>query len=249
MRKVMLDPGHNYSGADTGAQSSGAREEVITWQIAQKIMPLLTRLGVEVRFTRPNLTDNLGGGSVSGSLNARAEQANEWGADAFVSIHCNSGGGTGVETYCYKSGGEAERLAGDIQEGMTAATGMRDRGVKTKNLAVLRRTAMPAVLAETGFIDSESDREWLCTDTGQEQLANGIARGIAQYFGLTWQETAVETGEPVYNWTLEVPEWGRPTIQKLLDKGWLKGDENGELHLTETAVRLLVINDRAGLYS
>ena len=54
--------------------------------------------------------------------------------------------------------------------------------------------------------------------------------------------------EKVYNWTLEVPEWARATVQKLLNKGYLSGDEKGELELTETALKVLVINDRAGLY-
>ena len=57
-----------------------------------------------------------------------------------------------------------------------------------------------------------------------------------------------EMAEPVYNWTLEVPEWGRPTIQKLLDKKYLTGNEKGELEITYSMLKLLVINDRAGLY-
>lgn len=54
--------------------------------------------------------------------------------------------------------------------------------------------------------------------------------------------------EQVYHWTVEVPEWGRPTVQKLLDKGYLQGNEKGELELTYAMLKLLVINDRAGLY-
>ncbi|MBS4961322.1 MAG: hypothetical protein KHZ62_11010 [Clostridiales bacterium] len=54
--------------------------------------------------------------------------------------------------------------------------------------------------------------------------------------------------EQVYHWTLEVPEWARPTVQKLLDKGYLQGNEKGKLELTYAMLKLLVINDRAGLY-
>ena len=61
-------------------------------------------------------------------------------------------------------------------------------------------------------------------------------------------EDGEEDMEKVYNWTLEVPEYGRPTVQKLLDKGFLKGNDKGELQITETMLRILVINDRAGLY-
>lgn len=54
--------------------------------------------------------------------------------------------------------------------------------------------------------------------------------------------------EKIYNWTLEVPEWARPTVQKLLNKKYLTGNEKGELELTYSMLKLLVINDRAGLY-
>ena len=57
-----------------------------------------------------------------------------------------------------------------------------------------------------------------------------------------------EEMEKIYNWTLEVPECGRPTIQKLLDKGYLHGNEKGELRITETALQVYVVNDRAGCY-
>ena len=62
-------------------------------------------------------------------------------------------------------------------------------------------------------------------------------------FKKTWEEDKMEK---VYNWTLEVPEWGRSTVQKLLNKGFLVGNDKGELELTYTMLKLLVINDRAG---
>ena len=54
--------------------------------------------------------------------------------------------------------------------------------------------------------------------------------------------------EKIYNWTLECPEWTIPTVQKLLDKGYLVGNDKGELGLTENMLKVFVINDRAGLY-
>ena len=53
----------------------------------------------------------------------------------------------------------------------------------------------------------------------------------------------------IYNTIDEVPDWARPTIQMLVDKGWLKGNGDGQLGLNDTMLRLLVINDRAGLYA
>lgn len=69
--------------------------------------------------------------------------------------------------------------------------------------------------------------------------------GTPEEFKKTWSD---EEMEKVYNWTVEVPEWARPTVQKLLDKGYLKGNEKGELELTYSMLKMLVINDRAGLY-
>lgn len=62
------------------------------------------------------------------------------------------------------------------------------------------------------------------------------------------EEIISDRTEKIYNWTLECPEWAIPTVQKLLDKGYLQGNDKGELGLTETALRLLVVNDRAKLY-
>lgn len=65
-------------------------------------------------------------------------------------------------------------------------------------------------------------------------------------FKNTWSD---EEMEKVYNWTVEVPEWARPTVQKLLDKGYLKGNDKGELELTYSMLKMFVVNDRAGLYN
>lgn len=69
--------------------------------------------------------------------------------------------------------------------------------------------------------------------------------GTPEEFKKTWSD---EEMEKVYNWTVEVPEWARPTVQKLLDKGYLKGNDKGELELTYSMLKMFVVNDRAGLY-
>lgn len=76
--------------------------------------------------------------------------------------------------------------------------------------------------------------------------------GTPDNFKKTWIEVSTkeddEVAEKKYNYTLEVPEWARPTVQKLLDKKYLTGNDKGELELTYNMLKLLVINDRAGLY-
>ena len=58
-----------------------------------------------------------------------------------------------------------------------------------------------------------------------------------------------KTDKFIYAWVDDnMPEWAKPTVTKLMDKGYLKGDEEGKLNLDENMLRMLVINDRAGLY-
>ena len=72
-------------------------------------------------------------------------------------------------------------MADLIQKKITAATGMYNRGVKTANFFVIKNTAMPSVLVETGFLDTEKDREILISDEGQEIIAGAIAEAVAEY--------------------------------------------------------------------
>ena len=78
---------------------------------------------------------------------------------------------------------------------------------------------------------------------------NGWETFVNDIYNYVEKSREEEEMEKIYNWTLEVPEWGRPTIQKLLDKGYLKGNDKGELQITESMLRMLVINDRAGCYN
>ena len=276
--KIFIDPGHNHRGADTGAAGNGLKEQDITYLIASKVKPILERCGIEVKLSRNAITDSLANNSVNASLSTRTRMANDWGADLFVSIHCNAGGGTGTETYSYQAGiSSAYKLAQAVQKRMVEIVGLPDRGVKTKGLYVLHYTNMPAILVETAFIDHKSDAAVLGSETGQQAFAEAIARGICDYTGIAYREgdelmsqeyealkaaidnltetvkqIAVDVADlknpMIYNYIDQnMPEWARPTIQKLVDKGALQGDENG-LNLDENMLRMLVINDRMGLY-
>lgn len=109
--------------------------------------------------------------------------ANQWPADIFVSIHCNSAGNTsaqGTETLVHNMGGRAERLADCIQRQIVDSLDTVDRGLKERpELTVLRATDMPAVLVELAFISNEED-EALLRDR-QDDFARAIARGVTDY--------------------------------------------------------------------
>ncbi len=289
MAKVYIDPGHNHSGADTGAVGYGLREQDITVEIGIKLKALLLKNGFAVKMSRESIYDTVADG-LNASLAGRYNDANSWEADVFISIHCNSANtkAYGTETYCVSLDSDAGRLAELVQKRLIEETGRYDRGVKTANFAVILHTDMPAVLVETGFIDNYSDNRFLASDRGKDLYAAAICMGVCDYFGVKYvSESEVELMSQEYEelkakndsqdkiiniigadidrntnaiYGLEkqmarydyidgnMPVWAVPTITKLVDKGYLKGDDEGKLNLTEDMMRLYVVNDRAGLY-
>lgn len=183
VKVILVDPGHNYEGKDTGAENTqlGVREEEITWLIADKLREELEKMGYTVVMTREKMTDSIANTSTTESLQARVDLAHEVLADLYISVHCNMGGGSGIETYCFSLGGYAARLAELVQDKVSEATGLYDRGVKTANFFVNKNTLMPAVLIETGFMDNEKDMEILTSRDGQRQIAAAIAEAVREY--------------------------------------------------------------------
>ena len=124
--------------------------------------------------------------------------------------------------------------------------GFTDRGAKTSNLAVInaaKSKGTPAALLEVCFIDDADDMALYTRD--RAAVARAIAGGIVRAFGLTKKEEADEM--VIYKTYEDVPDWGKPTVKKLMDKGLLQGTGDG-LNLEHNMLRVLVINDRAGLY-
>lgn len=197
VRTILIDAGHNYRGKDTGAENVelGLKEEEITWHIADKLRDNLEDMGYEVIMTREKITDSIGNTSVLDSLQARVDLAHEALADLFISIHCNAGGGSGTEVYCFQKGGYAGRLAELVQSEITENTTLYDRKTKTANFFVIQNTLMPAILIETGFIDSEKDVEVIASAQGQTKIAKAIATAVVKYDNMPKIERAVEETE------------------------------------------------------
>ena len=127
------------------------------------------------------------GTSNSTSLQARVNMANEWPADYFISIHCNSNSNpaiNGSEMYVYRSYTQSYWLAQHILNAVVARVGTRDNGVRLNpSLYVLRKTTMPAVLVELAYLSNTEDAEKLRND--QSGFAWGIYNGLLSYFGLS----------------------------------------------------------------
>ena len=138
-------------------------------------------MGYNVIMTRKKVTDSIANTSVLESLQARVDMAHENLADLFISIHCNAGGGSGTEVYCFQKGGYAWRLAQLVQSSITDKTNLYDREAKTAAFYVVQNTLMPAILIETGFIDNEKDIEIISSEKGQDKIAEAIASAVAMY--------------------------------------------------------------------
>ena len=184
--KIYIDQGHNPRSPNTGAEGNGLFEQDITYTVGQELAALLRANGnFEVRLSRPTPDTQIGTSNAS-SLTLRAQDANSWGADYFISIHTNAAvnpSANGTEQLVYRTAGEAYQLALRISEQMAAVTGLRNRGVIARpGLYVLRRTAMPAVLSEIGFITNPGDAALMASRP--DLFAQGIYRGILQYLGL-----------------------------------------------------------------
>ncbi len=174
MAKIMIDAGHG--GSDGGAVYNGRLEKDDNLRIALAVGELLEQKGLDVEYTR--VTD------VYDSPTEKARKANQSGADYFVSFHRNSSPipnqYSGVETLVYNNSGIKVALAENINAGLAEA-GFANLGVEERpNLAVLRRTSMPAVLVEVGFINNERDNELLDNNFAQitEEIANAIASTV-----------------------------------------------------------------------
>ncbi|HHD2753306.1 TPA: N-acetylmuramoyl-L-alanine amidase [Clostridium perfringens] len=169
MSKIFgLDAGHCTSGADTGAQGNGYKEQDLTRQVVTHLAEYLEKEGHVAKYCHCHSAS-----SVNESLRYRVNKANSLGVDYFVSIHLNAGGGTGTETYICARGGEAEKLAKRVNSKLVQY-GYRDRGVKVGNLYVIKNTNAPALLIECCFIDSSSD----IAKFNAKSIAKAIAEGL-----------------------------------------------------------------------
>lgn len=170
--KVFINPGHAPGGIpDPGAVNPviGARECDYAAKAGRLLANYLTTAGVEVRALQ------------SDDLAEVCYQSNLWGADVFVSLHCNASiahNAQGTETL-YKSF-NGQRLAGFIQSQIIRSVNTIDRGSKERqNLYVLNATDAAAVLVEMAFIDHMDDLRLL--DTQLDKIVRAIARGITDY--------------------------------------------------------------------
>ena len=170
---VVVDPGHG--GPDSGAVGlRGLQEKKVVLPIAQQVAALLEQQGIQAVLTRT--------GDYDVDLQPRVDIAQRVHASLFVSIHANSIDSrpdvNGLETYYFESG---LRLAQTIHSSILQSIDIKDRGVRHARFYVLRKSSMPSVLVETGYVTGDEDSPRLGSSAYQSQMAAAIANGILQY--------------------------------------------------------------------
>lgn len=190
-KKVVLNPSDQTANAVAG----GGNEAQYAIIVANKAEATLDAAGIDAK--------------VDGDFYNSPANANSWGADIFVSIHTNAGGGHGTETLYKSDGGKV--LAGKIQDGLLSKLPYQSRGLKLRtDLHVLNKTNMYACLTESLFHDCStqsgpqghppSESSFLKSEDGQNKISAGISVGVCNYFGASCADGPVPPA-----------------------KGWLKG--------------------------
>lgn len=178
--KLFIDPGHG--GHDPGATANGLVEKELTLAIGLALeADFKGYQGITTRLSRR--IDR------SMTLKERSDEANWWGADYFISIHINAGGGQGFESYIWNGDfankGKTKQLQSTIHKKIVNHVDAVDRGQKEANFHVLRETRMPALLTENGFIDTLSDANLMKDKRWIKAVAQAHGLGVRHAFKLT----------------------------------------------------------------
>ncbi|WP_409341670.1 N-acetylmuramoyl-L-alanine amidase [Paenibacillus sp. MBLB4367] len=217
--KVVVDAGHG--GRDPGAVSAGGlQEKYVNLDIAQRLKNELLSRGYEVSMTRDS--------DVYLSLAERVEFTNEQNADIFVSVHANShpsssAKGSMVLYYDaaypqndYPSSAEmtawsdvSKLLAQQTLDGVVRSAGTENDGLVPSAVYVVRMGTIPSVLVETAFLSNRSDAALLADASVRQSMAEGIAKGIAEYAALPFPDIT--------------NHWAKSSIMRLKEKGIVNG--------------------------
>ena len=190
--RIMIDPGHAGRNVDPGAvnQSTGLQEADVALFVSKLVETQLLEAGHEVKLTRTDWEQ-----AETDDLNVRTSLSHDWGADLFVSIHCNSAvspNAAGYEVWTSPGDTEGDALATCIYAQIAIEfpdrTGRADYSDgdpdKESRFYVLVHTDAPACLVEMAFISNDEEEALLSDSAWQDRYATAIARGVTDYAAL-----------------------------------------------------------------
>ena len=193
--KIVIDAGHG--GMDGGASVGDVIEAEITLSITKKLARQLTRLGADVIETRTTAADVISEHRPNEQYDTlrerkrqdiflRQEIIDEQEPDLFITVHANAitdSQWRGAQVFYHKTGvAESEALAKSVQQAIRDELGNTDReALGIEKIYLLKKTEVPAILVETGFISNDQERQLLIDDKYQQKIANAIAEGVENY--------------------------------------------------------------------
>lgn len=228
MKKISLDVGHGLKTA--GKQTPDGIKE---WEICDKVRDKAVEIlkDYDVDFIFPDNNE----GNIDEGLSARRTMYVNANADVCVSLHLNAfkgkwGDHTGIEVYVDKNCTKEDmQLAEAIYKRLVEYTGLKGRGIKKENWAVINQNKISAVLVEGGFMDSTIDNPIITSEKGQDAYARAVAEGLIEFLGLkkkvkkenervkAWQTVM----NKVYRCGLEVDGSFGPISQSMANKHYL----------------------------
>ena len=190
--KVVIDPGHAGRNVDPGAvnQATGLQEADVALLVSKLVESQLLAAGHEVKLTRTDWAQ-----AETDDLSVRTSLANDWGAELFVSIHCNSAASPSAAGYeVWTSPGDTQgdvlatciykQIAAEFPERAGRADYSDGDPDKESRFYVLVHTDAPACLVEMAFISNDEEATLLSDAAWQERYARAITRGVADYAAL-----------------------------------------------------------------
>lgn len=216
--KIGIDMGHTLVGVGTGA-TKYVSETDINREVGKRLIKKLKEKGHTVYNCTVDKSTN--------DLQDRVAKANAQALDLFVSIHLNAGVSNGnfaggTETYSLSSTGNGAKYAEKVHKELVNL-GFRNRGTKTSNFYVLRKTNASAILVELFFVDSQVDVD-LYKKLGANEISNALFKGITgvDYFNTSTIEEQSSSASNVINNSIPNFEVGTSYVYKKYKNGSTK---------------------------
>ena len=239
--RVFLSPSDQKKNAYAYGNTNEAE---VCGKIAEATKAALMRCGIEVDMTQYE------------PMSSKCAKSDAFGANLHVPIHTNAYNHqvAGTRIMCSSMSGEGYRAAKAIFDVLAPITPGTSENVSAHpELYEIRVASAPTAYIEVDFHDVPAVAKWLVVNT--EVIGEAICHGICNYAGIAYKQPGTQTDKPaapavdttastVYQSLEDCPAWAQSEVKALMDAGALRGDEKGNLNLTEEMMRTLIICKR-----